>query len=134
MSYKGKLTDLDRTGAESVTEQIVAIFEEAIASGELAAEEKLPPTRALAELAGINHLTAARAYRRLAELGLVISRVGAGTFVRGGAAAAARRRPAPGAGRSSAAWQHYALPELEGAYVDSILVDLFAGVRGRATT
>ena len=128
MSYKSKLSDLDRTGAGSVTEQIVAIFEEAIGSGELAAEDKLPPTRALAELAGINHLTAARAYRRLAELGLVVSRVGAGTFVRGGAAVAASVPSAPGARRSSAAWQHYALPELEGAYVDSILVDLFAGV------
>ena len=113
-----------------MTEQLVTIFREAIAGGELPPGEKLPPTRALADLADVNHLTAARAYRRLAELGLVNSRVGAGTFVRGAAAAGAgsiRQGGSQADQRSSSAWQHYALPELEGAYVDSILVDLFAG-------
>ena len=133
MSYTAILSDLDRDGSRSITDQIAGAFSDAINEGELAPGDKLPPTRALAELAGVNHLTAARAYRRLAELGLVTSRVGAGTFVRGPAAAASRSAagsPARGT-RPSAAWQHYALPELEGAYVDSILVDLFAGAEPR---
>lgn len=128
MSYKEELSALDRDGGAAITDQIVAAFERAIASGELAAGEKLPPTRALAELAGVNHLTAARAYRQLAGLGLVTARVGAGTFVRGAAAAASSpAREGTARPRSSSAWQNFALPESQGAYVDSILVDLFAG-------
>ena len=135
MSYKDRLSGLNRTPEHPVTEQIVTIFRDAIASGELSADEKLPPTRALAELADVNHLTAARAYRRLAELGLVNSRVGSGTFVRGTGAVARRSAREPARTdeerRGSTAWQHFALPQLEGAYVDSILVDLFAGAEGR---
>ena len=56
--------------------------------------EKLPPTRALAADAGINHLTAARVYRRLAEEGYVTASVGRGTFVR-----TPRARGRRGAGR-----------------------------------
>jgi 2-aminoadipate transaminase len=126
MSYKTELSDLEREGG-AITDQIVSVFEQAIARGELAAGEKLPPTRALAELAGVNHLTAARAYRQLAAKGLVIAKVGAGTFVRGAAAGATRPTDASPRPRSSTAWQNFALPELQGAYVDSILVDLFAG-------
>src|SRR4051794_41522122 len=86
ISYKDRLCELDRGAESSVTSQMVDAFAAAIAAGELAPDEKLPPTRTLAELAGVNHLTAARAYRRLAELGLVTARVGQGTFVRVGAA------------------------------------------------
>src|SRR5215213_7120646 len=87
MSYKVKLNDLQREGERSVTDQMVEAFREAIASGELAVGEKLPPTRQLAELASVNHLTAVRVYRRLRELGLVTSQVGRGTFVRDAASA-----------------------------------------------
>ena len=69
MSYKFDLTDLDRDGDTSITQQLVDRFVAGIESGELAPGEKLPPTRALASDAGINHLTAARVYRRLAEEG-----------------------------------------------------------------
>ncbi len=82
MSYKDRLSHLERTGELALGEQIQAAFREAIASGELTPGEKLPPTRELAELAGVNHLTAVRVYRRLRELGLVTSQVGRGTFVR----------------------------------------------------
>ena len=82
MSYKAELKDLEREGERSITQQIVSAFERAIQSGELTPGEKLPPTRELAETAGINHLTAVRAYRRLREMGLVSSQVGRGTFVR----------------------------------------------------
>ena len=93
MSYKDQLSDLDRDGERSLTQQLVDLVTEAISSGELAPGEQLPPTRELAELAGVNHLTAVRAYKRLRELGLVSSQVGRGTFVRG---AARDRRRAPG--------------------------------------
>lgn len=117
------MSRLEREAETSLADQIVAVIERAIADGEVMAGDKLPPTRELAELAGVNHLTAARAYRRLADHGAVVSRVGAGTFVRG-AAAIAQEEPLPGRSGSTA-WQHYALPEREGAFVDSVLSDLF---------
>lgn len=122
-SYKERLSGLEREIPTSLTDQIVATFEQAIADGEVMPDDKLPPTRELAELAGVNHLTAARAYRRLADRGAVVSRVGSGTFVRG-AAAIAQEPPLPGR-KGSTAWQHYALPDSEGAFIDSILADLF---------
>ena len=93
MSYKERLSHLDRTSDRSVTAQIADAFAAAIDAGELAPGDQLPPTRELAELAGVNHLTAARAYRKLAELGLVSGRVGRGTFVR--QTAPRRRTPSP---------------------------------------
>src|SRR3954453_7414749 len=122
MSYKDKLSDMEREGAASVTSQIVDVVSEAIASGELAPDEKLPPTRALAELAGVNHLTAARAYRRLAEAGLVTARVGQGTFVRVGAAGDGALGPGD---RENTDWQLYALPEELETYGDRILAEMF---------
>ena len=82
MSNKLHLNDIDRTSSTSITSQLVDRLREAIDSGALAPGEKLPTTRALAEEASINHLTAVRVYRRLAELGYVTSAVGRGTFVR----------------------------------------------------
>ena len=92
MSYKDELSDLDRDGERSLTQQLVDAIAAAIeraSSGRV----RSPPTRELAELAGINHLTAVRAYRRLRELGLVSAHVGRGTFVREAATAPARRCP-----------------------------------------
>jgi 2-aminoadipate transaminase len=120
MSYKDRLSDIKRDGAASITSQIVDAFAAAIAAGELAPDEKLPPTRELAELAEVNHLTAARAYRRLAELGLVTARVGQGTFVRVGA-----QNGVSGAERENTDWQLYALPEQLETYGDRILAEMF---------
>src|SRR3954471_13556393 len=86
MSYKNRLSELDREAESSLTSQIVDVFAAAIAAGERAPDEKLPPTRALAELAGVNNLTTARAYPRFVDLRLVTARVGQGRFVRVGAA------------------------------------------------
>jgi len=120
MSYKTRLSDLDRDGSRSVTAQIVDAFAAAIESGELSPGDKLPPTRELAEVAGVNHLTAARAYRRLAEMGLVAGRVGSGTYVRGGGAPAAA-----GDGSSDdASWQHYALPDDDSTAGDRVLAEM----------
>lgn len=119
MSYKDALSDLDRTGERSLTQQLVDLVSGAISSGELAPAEKLPPTRELAELAGVNHLTAVRAYRRLRELGLVTAQVGRGTFVRG-----TGRDPAATPVSDSIAWQRYALPEYEPTYGDRVLAEM----------
>jgi 2-aminoadipate transaminase len=121
MSYKDKLSDLQREGAASLTSQIVDVFAAAIADGELGPDDKLPPTRELAEIAQVNHLTAARAYRRLAELGLVTARVGQGTFVRVGA----QNGAGAGAERENTDWQLYALPEQLETYGDRILAEMF---------
>jgi 2-aminoadipate transaminase len=119
MSYKDRLSHLERAGERSLTQQLVDAIVSAIESGELAADEKLPPTRELAELAGVNHLTAVRAYRRLRELGLVTAHVGRGTFVRGAA-----QTPAPSV-PDSIAWQRYALPEDDETYGDRVLAEMY---------
>ncbi|WP_411277239.1 PLP-dependent aminotransferase family protein [Gaiella sp.] len=74
--------DLNREGEVSITQQLVTLFATLIDSGELAPGERLPATRALAADVSVNHLTAVRVYRRLAELGYVTAAVGRGTFVR----------------------------------------------------
>ena len=121
MSYKDQLSDLDRSSETSLTQQLVDAFSSAIRSGELAPDEQLPPTRELAELASVNHLTAVRAYRKLRELGLVSAHVGRGTFVRGAGRGGAA---APGKVRDSIAWQRYALPEYEESYGDRVLAEM----------
>ena len=118
MSYKIDLSGLDRDGAVSLTQQVVDRFAAAIESGELEPGEKLAPTRELAELVGVNHLTAARVYRRLAELGYVTARVGRGTFVRTLAPA--------GSAELGDDWQIYALPERELSYPEQVLADVMS--------
>lgn len=125
MSYKERLSDLDRVGPRSVTAQIVDAFAAAIESGELGPGEQLPPTRELAEIAGINHLTAARAYRRLAEMGLAAGRVGSGTFVRHDAPEASRARAETS---DDSAWQLYALPDEVESHSDRIVGEMFRQV------
>ena len=63
----------------------------------------------------MNHLTAARVYRRLAELGYVTASVGRGTFVRTLAPA--------GSAELGDDWQLYALPEHELSYSEQVLAD-----------
>jgi DNA-binding GntR family transcriptional regulator len=52
-----------------------------IAAGDLAPGQRLPSERDLAIEWGIGYLTARRAVKELKERGLVVSRVGKGTFV-----------------------------------------------------
>ena len=105
MSYKIDLSDIERDGAQSITQQLVDRFTRAIDDGLLDPGEKLPTTRAVAGEAGVNHLTAARVYRRLAELGYVTATVGRGTFVR-----TITPVPAGAEEEESDEWQAYALP------------------------
>src|SRR3954451_24727044 len=118
MSYKVQLSDLKREGDLPLTQQLVDRFRQAIEGGLLQPGEKLPPTRQLAEEAGVNHLTAARAYRRLAELGYVSATVGKGTFVRSLA-------PAAAADSTGDDWQIFALPQREVTYAEQVLADAF---------
>ena len=55
MSYKLNLSDLQRDGEVSITQQLVDRVSAAIDSGELEPGAKLPPTRELAAEAGVNH-------------------------------------------------------------------------------
>ena len=113
MSYKWDLSHLDRQGALSLTQQLVDHVAGLIDAGDLAPGEKLPPTRELAAAAGINHLTAARVYRRLAEMGYVTAAVGRGTFV--------RSAPPPAAAVDSEddEWQSVVLPERASSWAQS---------------
>ncbi len=118
MSYKVDLSQLSRDGKVSLTQQLAERFARAIEAGVLEPGEKLPPTRELAAEVGVNHLTAARVYRRLAEQGYVTARVGRGTFVRSLAPA--------GSEEYGDDWQVYALPEHEVAYPERVLAETFA--------
>ena len=118
MSYKLNLSDLQRDGDVSITQQLVDRFSAAIDSGELEPGAKLPPTRELAAEAGVNHLTAARVYRKLAELGYVTAQVGRGTFVRTLAPA--------GSASHGDDWQVYALPPDDISYSEQVLADSFS--------
>src|ERR671921_1738412 len=117
MSHKIDLSHLDRQSPISITQQLVALFTGAIERGDLEPGEKLPTTRALAAEAGVNHLTAARVYRRLAELGFVTATVGRGTFVRSLVPAAADEQGDD--------WQIWALPDLPPSYAAQIVDDAF---------
>jgi 2-aminoadipate transaminase len=117
MSYKLNLSDLQRGGATSITQQLVDRISAAIESGDLEPGAKLPPTRELAELAEVNHLTAARVYRKLSELGYVSASVGRGTFVRA-------LTPASSSAHGDD-WQVYALPPDELTYAEQVLADTF---------
>src|SRR3954449_8929500 len=117
MSNKPNLSDLQREGSVSVTQQLVDRFVQAIETSALEPGEKLPTTRALAADAGVNHLTAARVYRRLAEQGYVTATVGRGTFVRSLIPAAAEEQGDD--------WQIWAMPDLPQSYAAQITDDAF---------
>src|SRR5918998_246050 len=95
MSYKIGLSELQRDGDVSITQQLVDRFATAIDSGDLAPGEKLPTTPALAADAGVNHLTAART------------------------PAPAR------AGERGDDWQVYGLPDRPISQADQVLEDAF---------
>jgi DNA-binding transcriptional MocR family regulator len=125
MSYILDLSDIDREGEESITAQIAERVRTAIDSGQLGPGDRLPSTRALAEEAGVNHLTAVRVYRRLAEEGYVTSGVGRGTFV--------RTVPPPAAADDDGVWQHAVLPEQKPSYVNEVFAETMHISRGTPT-
>jgi DNA-binding transcriptional MocR family regulator len=118
---KDRLRAVDRGAKLSLTRQLADVFAAAITGGDLQPGAKLPTTRELAAIAGINQLTAGRCYRRLAEQGLVVSAVGRGTFVRAAARSAA--------GEPDSSWQTYALPAPHGGYGGQLVSEAVSHVR-----
>ena len=122
MSNNFELSDLvgqiDRDAQASVTAQLAEALIAAIEDGRLEPGAKLPPTRELAAAAGVNHLTAARVYKRLAEDGYVSAQVGRGTFVR-------LRATAVAAEADSDEWQQYVLPDRQASYAQQVHLEAY---------
>ena len=78
-----ELVQVDRASEVPLYVQIAERIGQAIANGDLGPGERLPPGRELARAAGTTPVTVNQAYRRLRERGLVVSRVGSGTYVAG---------------------------------------------------
>ena len=74
-------TKLEASSGRPLYLQTAEIVTDLIINYVLPAGTKLPPERELAELLGISRTTAINAYRRLEQQGLVITRVGSGTYV-----------------------------------------------------
>src|SRR6516164_11328315 len=82
--------NLSRLGKPRYLAIADAIAED-IRNGRLAPADRLPPQRTLARRLDIDFTTVARGYVEAKKRGLIVSRVGHGTFV----SASARRRHAP---------------------------------------
>ena len=72
---------VDRELSVSLGVQLRGLIEYGIAYGELAAGERLPSVRELADQVGIAPMTVSQVYRELKEAGLIETRAGSGTFV-----------------------------------------------------
>lgn len=88
----------DRLVPEPIYQQLADYLRSLIASGRIQAGEKLPATRELAVALGIGRNTAAQAYDRLIDDGVLLAHVGQGTFV-ASRAAARGAEPQPAAPR-----------------------------------
>jgi 2-aminoadipate transaminase len=114
MSYKLDLSRVTRGTDISINAQLIDLVRSAIERGDLRPGDKLPTTRAFAEQAGLNHLTIARAYRRLAAEGYVTAARGRGTFV---------RQAPPAVAGLDGRWQHAVLPEARRSYINQIVAE-----------
>lgn len=72
---------LDPHSEEPLYRQLYAQLRERILSGAFGRGEKIPPTRELAGLLGVNRATVAAAYELLEQEGLIRGHVGRGSFV-----------------------------------------------------
>lgn len=73
---------LQRESSVPLYTQIVSALTEAIDSGQLAPDTRLPSIRNMASLLQVNTVTVVTAYKELELSGYIWSRVGSGTFVR----------------------------------------------------
>src|SRR5436309_6755744 len=74
---------LDHEAEAPLYRQLFDQFAREIRSGQLARGERLPATRELAGLLGLNRTTVSAAYATLEEQGLIAGQVGRGSFVTG---------------------------------------------------
>lgn len=81
---------LDPDSGVPLYRQLYTQLKDSITSGRILKGEKLPATRELAGLLGLNRATVAAAYQLLEEDGLLKGHVGRGSFVDGPAAASGR--------------------------------------------
>ncbi len=72
---------IDRMTRKSIGVQLYLALREIILSGGLTAGERLPATRTLAKEIGVSRTTVIDAVDRLISEGMLVSRVGAGTFI-----------------------------------------------------
>ena len=72
---------LDRSLRRSVSVQLYMALRDKILSGALGAGDRLPATRVLAREIGVSRTTVIDAIDRLVSEGMLVSRIGAGTFV-----------------------------------------------------
>jgi DNA-binding transcriptional regulator YhcF (GntR family) len=71
---------IDLDDPRPIEEQITAGIRQALAQGAVGPDQELPPVRQLAGDLGVHWNTVARAYRRLADEGLVTVRQGRGAI------------------------------------------------------
>src|SRR5438132_431074 len=94
----GKLVDdlqINLIGRKNIGREIYHQLLQAIQEGRLESGMRLPPTRELARRLKVARTTVAVAYDRLVGEGLLESRIGAGTFVKRGAAGCRPHRKGP---------------------------------------
>tara|TARA_R110002020_G_scaffold95357_31_gene228830 strand:- start:2578 stop:4068 length:1491 start_codon:yes stop_codon:yes gene_type:complete len=72
---------LDRRASKSISVQLYLALRDVILSGGLRAGERLPATRTLAKETGVSRTTVIDAIDRLVSEGMLVSKVGSGTFV-----------------------------------------------------
>ena len=72
---------LDRTARKSVAVQLYMSLRDLIISGGLRAGQRLPATRMLAKETGVSRTTVIDAVDRLVAEGMLVARIGAGTYV-----------------------------------------------------
>jgi GntR family transcriptional regulator/MocR family aminotransferase len=72
---------VDRQSATPLYQQIKDYLRQGILSGSLAPDTRLPASRRLAQDLGVNRITVENAYAELEAEGLILSRLGSGTYV-----------------------------------------------------
>ncbi len=76
---------VDDGSGRPLYDRVYRVIANAIERGDLAPGDRIPAERALCEQLGVSRVTVRRAFRRLAEDGLIVSGVGRGSFVSQGA-------------------------------------------------
>src|SRR5574338_1723316 len=72
---------LDRQSPTPLYQQIKTYLRQGILSGSLASDTRLPASRQLARDLGVNRITVENAYAELEAEGLILSKLGSGTYV-----------------------------------------------------